>query len=331
MKSEISMMRIGKKTQRRFVSSLILGLCVYVALAVFGDVRGVADSLRQFHWWMLPVIFCLALGNYALRLVRWMYYLRLLDIRVPAKDATTVFMSGLAMSITPGKFGELVKSYFLKQMANVPVRRSAPIVFAERFTDFFAIVALAGTGGLAFGHGQRVIAVGVAITLAILILVMNRPWMVRLIGLVSRLRPLGKPAETLHELYDNAYTLLRFRPLMVAVVLGVAAWFCECAAYYLTIKAMGAVMGIQPAVFIYAFATFFGAVTFLPGGLGTTEGSMTGLAILQGVARDAASAATIVIRLATLWFAVALGLIWIASSRDALIPDREDIEEAGAG
>ena len=54
---------------------------------------------------------------------------------------------------------------------------------------------------------------------------------------------------------------------------------------------------------------------------------MTGLAILHGVARDAASAATIVVRLATLWFAVALGLAWIASKRDVLIPDREDITD----
>ncbi len=152
-------MRIGKNTQRRFIISLILGLCVYVALAVFGDVRGVAESLRQFNWWMLPAIFGLALCNYAFRLLRWMYYVRLLDIRVPAKDATTVFMSGLAMSITPGKFGELVKSYFLKQMADIPVRRSAPIVFAERFTDFLAIVVLAGVGAFAFGHGQRIIGV----------------------------------------------------------------------------------------------------------------------------------------------------------------------------
>jgi uncharacterized protein (TIRG00374 family) len=321
-------MRIGKNTQRRFILSLLLGLCVYVALAVFGDIRGVAESLRQFNWWMLPAIFGLALCNYTFRLLRWIYYLRLLDIRVPVKDATTVFMSGLAMSITPGKFGELVKSYFLKQMADIPVRRSAPVVFAERFTDFLAIVVLAGVGAFAFGYGQRIIGVVLAITLVVLILVMNRPWMVGLINLVSRVRVLSRPADTMHELYDHAYTLLRVGPLVVAFALGLASWFCECTAYYLTIKAMGSVMGIGPATFIYAFATFFGAVTFLPGGLGTTEGSMTGLAILHGVARDAASAATIVIRLATLWFAVALGLVWIASSRDVLIPDREDIQEA---
>jgi uncharacterized protein (TIRG00374 family) len=322
-------MRIGKHTQRRFVLSLILGLCVYVALAVFGDVRGVADSLRRFNWWVLPAILALALGNYAFRLVRWIYYLRLLDIRIPVKDAATVFMSGLAMSITPGKFGELVKCYFLKQMANVPVRRSAPVVFAERFTDFFAIVALAAIGGFSFGHGQRAIGIGAGLTLAVLAVVMNRRWMVRLIDLVSRVRFLGRPAGTLHELYDHAYTLLRLQPLVIAFVLGVAAWSCECTAYFLTVIAMGSVMGILPAMFIYAFATFFGAVTLLPGGLGATEGSMTGLAILHGVPRDAASAATIVIRLATLWFAVALGLAWIASSRNVLIPDREDMGDVG--
>lgn len=300
---------------------------MYVALAVFGDVRGVTESLRQFNWWMLPAIFGLALGNYVLRLVRWLYYLRLLDIRVPLFDATTVFMSGLALSITPGKFGELVKSYFLKQMVNVPVRRSAPIVFAERFTDFFAIVVLAGIGAFAFGYGLRIVGVGLGLTLVVLILVMNRPWMAGLINLASRVRVFARTAHMVHELYEHAYTLLRVGPLLLACALGVASWFCECAAYYLTIKAMGSVMGIGAATFIYAFATLFGAVTFLPGGLGTTEGSMTGLAIRHGVPRDAAAAATIVVRVATLWFAVALGLAWISLKRDVLIPDREDITD----
>jgi len=47
----------------------------------------------------------------------------------------------------------------------------------------------------------------------------------------------------------------------------------------------------------------------LPGGLGLTEGSMTGLLILNKIPKDIAVAITIIIRFATLWFAVAIGLI----------------------
>ena len=47
----------------------------------------------------------------------------------------------------------------------------------------------------------------------------------------------------------------------------------------------------------------------LPGGLGPTEGSMSGLLALRGVDVPTAVGATLVIRVCTLWFAVALGAV----------------------
>jgi uncharacterized protein (TIRG00374 family) len=65
------------------------------------------------------------------------------------------------------------------------------------------------------------------------------------------------------------------------------------------------------AVFAYSASTIAGAVAMMPGGLGVTEGSMT--AFLQALGGKTmppavASAATILVRVATLWFAVAIGL-----------------------
>ena len=56
-----------------------------------------------------------------------------------------------------------------------------------------------------------------------------------------------------------------------------------------------------------------GALSFLPGGLGVAETSMTGLIrVLGDVPKAAAAAATVLIRLSTLWFAVAIGLVGLA-------------------
>ena len=290
--------------------------------------RSVASALQDFDWRMLPLIFLLAISNYVLRFLRWAYYLKIMEITLPLKDSITVFMSGLAMSITPGKIGELVKSYLLKKMTNTAMSRSVPIVFAERFTDFFAIVALAALGAFSFGYGQKLIWVGVAVTLLTLVIVMNRPLTMFLIDRAARVPLFQKPAAALHRVYEHAYTLLRVKPLIIAFTLGSASWFCECVGLYLTVEAFGYSLSLPEATFIYAFATFFGAITLLPGGLGATEGSLTGLAIVRGVPKDAASAATIIIRVATLWFAVALGLLWLAPNRDALIPDKEEIDAA---
>jgi uncharacterized protein (TIRG00374 family) len=69
------------------------------------------------------------------------------------------------------------------------------------------------------------------------------------------------------------------------------------------------------AVFVLAFSTVIGAVSALPGGLGAAEASIAGMLIfLIGAPKETATAATLLIRFATLWFAVFLGLItWGAS------------------
>ena len=67
-------------------------------------------------------------------------------------------------------------------------------------------------------------------------------------------------------------------------------------------------ISLQTALFIYGFAMVVGALSFFPGGLGGMEATMVGLLILNNVAQPQAVAATVLIRLATLWFAVALGM-----------------------
>jgi len=64
------------------------------------------------------------------------------------------------------------------------------------------------------------------------------------------------------------------------------------------------------AIFIFSISTVLGAVVGTPGGLGGTEGGLVALAVqFLDMGRTAATAAALLIRFATLWFGVALGLI----------------------
>jgi uncharacterized protein (TIRG00374 family) len=71
------------------------------------------------------------------------------------------------------------------------------------------------------------------------------------------------------------------------------------------------------AILIYAVTTVAGALSFLPGGLLVTEAGMTLLLVqsARGVDEPTAVAATLLIRLATLWFAVLIGLIALTALR----------------
>ena len=62
----------------------------------------------------------------------------------------------------------------------------------------------------------------------------------------------------------------------------------------------------------------------LPGGLGATEASLTGLLLLLKIPKDISVASTIIIRVATLWFAVILGVfaVQILNKKDHIDFDK---------
>ena len=95
--------------------------------------------------------------------------------------------------------------------------------------------------------------------------------------------------------------------------MSIVAWGAEGVAFYVCLRALGFDdMSFFSAVAAYAVSTVIGALVFLPGGVGLTEASLAGLVVAAGASGDVATAATVLIRLATLWFGVALGWVVFA-------------------
>jgi uncharacterized protein (TIRG00374 family) len=91
---------------------------------------------------------------------------------------------------------------------------------------------------------------------------------------------------------------------------------------YLILLGLGQPPGwhvLSIAIFVLSFSIVIGAASALPGGLGAAELSIAGmLVLLLGLDADIAAAATLLIRFATLWFGVSLGLVVWAFSRQLL-------------
>jgi uncharacterized protein (TIRG00374 family) len=297
--------------------AIAIAIAVAVALSL-GDVRQLGAGLSGFRWPAFVAALGLALGNYVIRFVRWELYLRRQGVSVPLGTSSLVFGAGLSLSITPGKVGELVKSYLLRELHDVPATRTAPIVVAERVTDLVALLVLAVAGVAAYGlSAMLVIAAAAVIVAGLLLLAWPRPTQA-LLDLVTRPRRLRRFRAPLHDMYRGLATLCRPAPLAIATALALPAWACECVGFALIVNAFpGAHVDLGPAMVIYAATTIAGALSFLPGGLGVTEGAMT-MFLVTGQAklsRALALDATLLTRLATLWFAVAIGLGCLALAR----------------
>src|SRR5688572_16205728 len=136
---------------RRVIALVLAAGALLAALVLVGDVREVRDRLEGLHWWAPGAAPLLALATSALRFVRWQLSLRDREIVVPTGTSALVFVAGFSMAVTPGKLGELVKSYLLRQLAAVRVARSASVVIAERVSDLLALLLLATVGVFMYG------------------------------------------------------------------------------------------------------------------------------------------------------------------------------------
>jgi uncharacterized protein (TIRG00374 family) len=301
-----------KANIRKILYAMLLGVCVYFALALYSGLDKIRDSLAIFHFETFLYACGLAFGNYVLRFFKWEFYLARLQIRgVPKLDSFLTFLSGFVLTDTPGKVGEVFKSLVLFETHDVPMTKTAPIVVAERATDVIGIVILIVFGSLGFSGGLVWAGIGGGLVLALLVVVANKKLSLSIIEIVGRLPGrVGKMAPKLEAAYESLATMLAPRNLFVPSLLSAAAWTLECLALWVILRGFGQVTSIPLATFFYATSTLIGAIVPVPGGLGVTESALMGqMTELGHVDKGIATAAMILVRFATLWFAVLIGFI----------------------
>jgi len=300
------------KLGRTLALAAAAGALFYVGFAAYSGFHKVVDALAHYAWATAAGALTLAALNYLLRFLKWELYLRRLGVRIPLGDSFGIFLSGFSLTVTPGKVGEVLKSYLLREAHGVPMARTAPIVVAERLTDLVALASLALVGVGALAGGERVAWVALGMVGVAVACVASEKLAHAVIDLVGAMPGLGKMAPKLREFYGSTKTLLHPTPLVLATLLSIVAWLCECVAFWLVLRGFaGADASLKLCTFIYATMTIAGALSFLPGGLGVQEIGMVKLLIAQahGVSEPMAAAATFITRLCTLWFAVVIGVV----------------------
>ena len=330
------MLTRSQNIRNGIIFSLVLAFIVLVAIGLYADFPHMLVALAHFRWAFLPLILGLTLFNYCFRFLKWQYYLRRLKIRLAAWPSFLIFLSGLSMAITPGKVGELLKSYLLKRSTGEPISRTSPIIVAERLSDGLAMLLLASTGLVLYRFGWGVLLFLLVVGLGAILVIQNRGLSLRLLDLGQRLPLISRIAPLLRAFYESAYTLLQWRPLLLAVSIGFLSWSGECFALYFVFVGLGIAPTIDilvKATFILAVSSLVGSASGLPGGLGTADGSMLGLMrLLVSPSAVIGGAATLLIRFCTLWFGLALGvlalLLYRATQRGDHSVEREERWEA---
>lgn len=294
---------------RKLLMGLIFGFLVSTGLAFWGDIGKIGNSIREFQWQYVPLICAFVTLGYLGRFLKWQLYLEELAVRISWQDSARVFFSGLSMAVTPGKVGEVLKSYLLLRQHQVSFFRSAPTVIAERLTDLIAMLVLASLAANVVNYGKTIILAGAFLAVGIIVLLQWRQLAVALLRRLEGIPVLARKVQVFSDLYESAYRLNKGALLFKAVLISILAWLCECVALYCILLGFGIEVSLQAAMFVLSLASIAGGLSMLPGGLGVAEGSMIGLLVSCGVDFSSATGATLFARFGTLWFGVFLGVV----------------------
>ena len=295
---------------RALLLIVLISALGYLAFSLWGGWREVVAAMLRVGFTGTAIALALSLVNYGLRFVRWQKFLALLGHRVYAPESLRIYIAGFGLTILPGKVGEAIRSVFLKHHG-VSYPESLAAFFSEQFSNLISMLLLVSIGLWAYPQAQPVVLMLAAIIMTVLIVLQQTRWLQAFEVFAVRKLPakLGKLVGHGIEVVLHSGRLFKLPMLLQGMALGLFAWGAEGVAFYYIMHVLGSDMPLQVALFIYAFSMLVGALSFLPGGLGGTEATMVALLMLNNVAQPQAVAATVLIRLATLWFAVALGVI----------------------
>jgi glycosyltransferase 2 family protein len=308
-----------ERLKRNLILALALGVGVYLILAVFSGFGDLSRALDGFNYALVPAILGLVLLSYVGRFFRWLYYLKILKVSAPLGINAAIFASGLSMTISPGKLGEVLKSVFVRQASGAPVARTAPAVVAERATDGTGMVAWGFLGAFALGLSPVTMVAFLAVAVFGIAVLRSKRLSLLAERVLRRLPLLDRFAPHLHDFHASSNELLATRPLVVGTLLSFLSWGMECLGVYLCAVGLDADRPFLLVVFVFAVSSLVGVLSMLPGGIGAVEAGLAGQFVaLAGLSAGLAVALTLLIRLATLWFATLVGILGLFAVRTLL-------------
>jgi len=298
------------KISNKILIIVIAVIGLYAAFLITSDINTVYDKISDFKIEFFPIILLLVTSNWFVLFFRWHLLLRNAKIFIPVKDSFLILASGFALTIIPGKVGELVKSQLLKTKFGIARSKTVPIVILEQFYTAIGIVMLSFFGIWYFELGVYVLGIFTAILVFVFVLLSSRKAFNKIVSLLEKRRFTSKFVEPLSSSYDAIKNGIRGPITLYACGLSMLFWMLEAISVYFILLGFGVeVIGFLAIISTYTTSIMLGILSFLPIGVGVVEGTLTSFFTIHGIDVSLALTIVIVIRLFTRWYGVSFGFI----------------------
>lgn len=298
-----------QQTSKRYLKILSISVVFFVTVYIISllitlDDKKVYDSFSQVSIYIYIILSVLALSNYTFRFIRWYSFVHPMNKQISILKHWLIYIGGFALTTTPGKTGETVRSVYLSSLG-IKYSQSLGAFISERLLDVVIVLFLSIFLFLFSFPKYTFWILSTTLLVIVIFLFFRSKLLARIIE--KMIKHQSKSAILLFQ--KTISELLTNRSLLKVVPLSFLAWGIQSYGLVVIVHALGFEANQWLLMGIYNISILAGAISFIPGGIGVTEASISILLVGIGMDLPLAVLASIIVRGMTLWFAIILGLV----------------------
>jgi len=300
------------KFTRKPLILIIVIMIVYVAFAFYADIGKLSRTTLKIDYLAIPLIFVPMTTTILLLALRFHRFLMALNIRISIKQSILIYIVGLSLAVTPGSSGQIIKSQIMKKQFGHAISKTSPIIFIEKWSELTSVLLILIVFAVlnAMWESILITVIGIAVAILLFGIMTNQALFRSFKKIVLKIPRLKIFEESLEITQDTLKVLSSKKVVTEGIIITIPAMILQAISVYFAFHALGIKISFVPSTQIFYTALISGILSFLPGGLGVTEGSMAAL-LLKYYNHDIAllAGAVIFVRLVTLWYPTFLGII----------------------
>lgn len=294
------------RSVRRLCGLLLPLIAMFVLFSILQPAR-MRTLLADFSPRSLAIVLGVFLVRELIKAARWSYYLRAAGVKIGAVDGATNFLAGAAVGVLP--LGEVLRARLLREHG-VPAYEVIPVVTMQLTCDVvaFALIALVGAYRGIIVWWVAVLPLLLPVALAA---VFSSERLAAALGrMLRRHRATARFVPVEDDVRAHTLRLLRPRPLLCGVALSLVVTAASGFILFTLVDDLSrAMLGWSDAIVANALSTLAGIVSFVPGGWGVADGSLSGLLNVFGVGAGMAFSVALVYRFLDTLFRTLVGMI----------------------
>ncbi len=294
-------------------------------MGIYADFGKLSLTISYFQWQYFLYLIILTTIGYLIRYIKWYLFLKTAGVHLDYEENLFVFFSGLSMIVTPGKLGEVWKSWLIRDISGDELGKTLPVVIMDRITDVISLIFLSLIGIFYYREGISFLIILSAICIGFYITIRSKTVVRKMKEfLEKRSSKYTNDMQLMHETMNKIMTPKVFVSLSL---LNALAWFFECLGLYSVVIGFGQSIDISLSTFIFSFSSLVGGVSMVPGGIGVAEAGISGLLVMNGISPALSVGIALILRLGSFWYGAILGFTVYALFKKRIIKNKKKFFE----